>query len=65
MLQKIKKFWLLLEGRKTYLVGSAATLLQIFVVLYPNALTLPELAKIDGILVALGGMALRSAVTRN
>lgn len=64
LIQKLKQYWNYLDGKKTNLVASVTILLNVFVVLYPNALTQADLIKIDGILVALGGAAIRSSISR-
>lgn len=61
---KLKSYWKLLEGKKTYLVALAGTVLNVLVAIDPTVLTQADLLKLDGVLVALGGAALRSAVTR-
>lgn len=64
MFNKLKQYWRLLENRKTYILTSATAVLNIVVILYPNLLASSTILKIDGILVALGGAALRSAIGR-
>lgn len=64
IVSKLKVYWSYLEGRKTYIVGAVGTLLNLFVVVYPNALTPPEVLKLNGVLIALGGMAIRSSISK-
>lgn len=64
ILHKLKVYWSYLDGKRTYLIGSLTTLLNVFVVLYPSALSQADLIKLDGILVALGGMAIRSSISK-
>lgn len=64
LMNKLKQYWQLLEGRRTYILGVVTTVLNVVLVLYPNILTSAQLLKVDGVLVALGGMALRSAIGR-
>ena len=63
----LKKIWDIknyLEGKKTYLLATAATILNLTVILYPHLLTQPEILKIDGILIALGGAAIRAGISK-
>lgn len=64
IIHKLKVYWNLLEGRKTYLVGAVDTLLNLFVVVFPNTLTPAEVLKLNGLLIALGGMAIRSSISK-
>lgn len=64
MLDKLKLYWKKLEGRRTYLIASVGTILNVAIALYPNLLSSTELLKIDGVLVALGGAALRASISR-
>lgn len=64
MRSKLKQYWFLLEGRKTYLVASAGTILNLLVMLYPSLLAPTTVLKLDGILAALGGAAIRSSIGR-
>ncbi len=54
----------LIEGKKTYLIATATTILNVVVVLYPNLLTTSQILKINAILIALGGAALRASISR-
>lgn len=64
LMNKLKQYWQLLEGKRTYILGVVTTVLNVVLVLYPNILTSAQLLKVDGVLVALGGMAIRSAISR-
>lgn len=64
LLSKLKGYWKALEGKKSYLIATAGTILNIVVILYPTLLAPSTILKLDGILVALGGVAIRSAVSR-
>lgn len=64
MKSKLKQYWYLLEGKRTYLLATVGTILNIVVILYPTLLAPSTILKIDGVLVALGGAAIRSAVSR-
>jgi len=61
-MNKLKQLWLSFEGRRTYIIATVGTVLNVVVVLYPTLLTQSQLLKIDAVLVALGGAALRSAI---
>ena len=64
MLRKILQLKDYLEGKKTYLLATAGTLLNLLVIIDPSALTQAQLLKIDGILIALGGAAIRAGITK-
>lgn len=64
MLNKIYRLKNLLEGKKTYLLALAGTVLNILVIVDPTLLTQPQILKVDGILIALGGAALRASVPK-
>lgn len=64
MLDKLYKLKGFLEGRKTYLLALTGTVLNILVIVDPTLLTQSQILKIDGVLVALGGAALRASVSK-
>lgn len=64
MLEKLYKLKVFLEGRKTYLLALVGTVMNILVILDPTLLTQSQILKIDGVLVALGGAALRAGLNK-
>lgn len=63
-MHKLQLLWATLEGRKTYIVATATTILNVVLAVYPTLLTTGQLVKIDAVLVALGGAAIHSAIVR-
>jgi len=62
MLNQIKGYWKALRGRKTYIVATVGTLLNLLIIIDPTAFTQSQIVKIDGVLIFLGGAALRAAI---
>lgn len=63
-LAQIQRLVWFLDGKKTYLVTAAGTLLNLWLSFNPNALSADQILKIDAVLVFLGGAALRAAVKK-
>lgn len=61
---QIRNLWFALEGKKTYLLATIGTLVNLLVVVNPSAISQAQLLKIDGILIALGGAALRAGINK-
>lgn len=64
MINKLKTYWQLLEGKRTYLLATTGTILNIIMIVYPHLLTQAQILKIDAVLIALGGAAIRSSINR-
>jgi len=65
MFQKLKLLVATLEGRKTYIIATVTTILNVVLAVNPTLLTSSELIKINAILIALGAATLHAAVVRN
>lgn len=63
-MQKLKNFIKTLEGKKTYILSTVTVFLNVLVAIDPNLLNQNTLLKIDGVLIALGGAALRASIGR-
>lgn len=63
-MNKLCKLKVFLSGKKTYLLALAGTILNILVIVDPTLLTQSQILKIDGVLVALGGAALRAGINK-
>jgi hypothetical protein len=64
LLNKLVDFWFFLDGKKTYIVATVTTVVNVLLVVDPTLLSPGALLKLDAVLVALGGAALRHGMNK-